>query len=161
MAKKLDIINQKILLTIQSDAKHPIAKIAETSGISTSPCHKRIKQLEAEKIITNYAANLDLKKICDSVTFIADITLETHTVQSFKGFEAAVMAEETLVDCYQTSGAYDYCARFVCRNAEDYKDITDRLMQKAPIKNISSACVLAKTKAFSGYPLKHLLEMEG
>lgn len=157
MRLKLDPINQKILLTIQSDAKHPIAKIAEKSNISTSPCHKRIKQLENDKIILGYVANLDLSKVCDSVIFLTEVTLETHTVKSFAAFETAVKKEETLVECYQTSGSYDYFARFVCRNAEDYKEVIDRLMFNAPIKNMASSCVLSKTKKFSGYPLGHLM----
>ena len=153
MKSKLDIINQKILMAMQSNAKDPIAKIAEKSNISTSPCHNRIKQLENDKVILGYVANLDIAKICNTVTFLAEVTLETHSTKSFQEFETAIKKEETLVECYQASGAYDYHARFVCRNAEDYKAITDRLMQKAPIKNISSSCVLAKTKKFSGYPL--------
>jgi len=155
---KIDSINQKILLAVQTDAKHPIAKIADKANISASPCHKRIKQLEHDKIILNYAANLDLVKVCDHVMFLAEISLSSHSTAAFKEFETLVADEETLIECYEVSGAFDYLARFICRDVDDYKEVTDRLMRNTSIKNISSTCILSKVKKFNGYPLAHLLK---
>ena len=160
MSMKIDSINQKILRVVQTDAKHPIAKIAEHANISTSPCHKRIKQLENDKVILNYAANIDLNKVCDHVMFVAEISLSSHSTAAFKEFENLLEHEQTMIECYEVSGAFDYLARFICRDVDDFKEVTDRLMSNASIKNISSTCILSKVKKFSGYPLKHLLKHE-
>lgn len=158
MSVKLDKINQSILLSLQNDARSPIATIADNAGISTSPCHKRIRQLESQGVVTNYVANINLAKVCTSATFLTEVTLQEHNVSAFRKFEDAVRREETLVECYQVSGSYDYFARFVCSHIDDYKDITDRLLAHAPIKSIQSHCVLSKIKPFAGYPLKYLLD---
>ncbi len=158
MGVKLDKINQSILLSLQKNARMPIAVIAEDAGISTSPCQKRIKQLESEGMIINYEASLNLEKICSSVTFLAEFTLREHNAYSFRKFEDAINKEPTLIECYQVSGRYDYFARFVCVDADDYKAITDRLLARAPIKNIQSNCMLSKVKRYSGYPLQYLLD---
>ena len=154
---KLDSINQNILRVLQIDAKHPISKIAEEAHISASPCHKRIKQLENDKVILNYTTNIDLDKICDHVMFMAEISLSSHITSAFKEFEKLVDQEDSMIECYEVSGSFDYLARFICKDVDDYKQVTDRLMQNASIKNISSTCILSKVKKFSGYPLERLL----
>ena len=158
MSIKIDNINQSILRSLQEDTRLSIAAIADSAGISTSPCQKRIKQLESQGVITNYSANVELSKICTSVTFLAEITLQEHDKDSFQQFESVIMEEDTLVECDQVSGNYDYFARFVCKDIEDYKSISDRLLSKSPIKSIQSHCVLSKVKRFTGYPLNYLLD---
>lgn len=158
MSVKLDNINQSILRSVQEDARLPIAAIADNAGISTSPCQKRIKQLEKQGVVTGYVANINLAKVCTSVTFLAEVTLQEHSSNAFRKFEDVIMKEETLVECYQVSGSYDYFARFICSDIEDYKVITDRLLAKSPVKSIKSNCVLSKIKRFSGYPLVYLLD---
>ena len=160
MNSKIDSINKKILLAVQTNAKLPISTVAETANISTSPCHKRIKQLEQDKVILNYAANIDLSKVCDHVMFLAEISLTSHSTSVFKEFEQAVSDEQTIIECYEVSGAFDYLVRFICRDVDDYKEVTDRLMHNASIKNISSTCILSKIKKFTGFPLAHLLEQD-
>ena len=157
---KIDNINQSILRLLQEDTRLSIAAIADNAGISTSPCQKRIKQLENQGVITNYSANIEISKICTSVTFLAEITLQEHDKNAFKNFEKVIMEEDTLVECEQVSGSYDYFARFVCKDIEDYKSISDRLLSKSPIKSIQSHCVLSKVKSFTGYPLNYLLDNE-
>ncbi len=157
---KIDNINQSILRLLQEDTRLSIAAIADNAGISTSPCQKRIKQLENQGVITNYSANIEISKICTSVTFLAEITLQEHDKNAFKNFEKVIMEEDTLVECEQVSGSYDYFARFVCKDIEDYKSISDRLLSKSPIKSIQSHCVLSKVKRFTGYPLNYLLDNE-
>lgn len=158
MTVKIDNINRSILQSLQEDARLSIAVIADSAGISTSPCQKRIKQLESQGVVTNYSANLEVSKICTSVTFIAEITLQEHDTRAFQEFDEVIAKEETLVECYQVSGSYDYFARFVCSDVEDYKSITDRLLTKSPIKSIQSHCVLSRVKRFTGYPLNYLLD---
>ena len=158
MSIKIDNINQSILRSLQEDTRLSIAAIADSAGISTSPCQKRIKQLESQGVITNYSANVELSKICTSVTFLAEITLQEHDKDSFQQFESVIMEEDTLVECDQVSGNYDYFARFVCKDIEDYKTISDQLLSKSAIRSIQSHCVLAKVKHFTGYPLNYLLD---
>ena len=157
---KIDNINQSILRLLQEDTRLSIAAIADNAGISTSPRQKRIKLLENQGVITNYSANIEISKICISVTFLAEITLQEHDKNAFKNFEKVIMEEDTLVECEQVSGSYDYFARFVCKDIEDYKSISDRLLSKSPIKSIQSHCVLSKVKRFTGYPLNYLLDNE-
>ena len=101
MSIKIDNINQSILRSLQEDTRLSIAAIADNAGISTSPCQKRIKQLESQGVITNYSANVEISKICTSVTFLAEITLQEHDKDSFQQFESVIMEEDTLVECDQ------------------------------------------------------------
>ena len=94
MSIKIDNINQSILRLLQEDTRLSIAAIADSAGISTSPCQKRIKQLESQGVITNYSAHIEVSKICSSVTFLAEITLQEHDKNAFQQFEKVIIEED-------------------------------------------------------------------
>ena len=47
----MDSIDRKILEILQNDATLPIAEIAERVGLSTTPCWRRIRNLEKAGIV--------------------------------------------------------------------------------------------------------------
>ena len=55
----LDAIDRRILHELQRDARLSTAEIAERVGTSTSPCWRRIRQMEQDGIIRSYVALLD------------------------------------------------------------------------------------------------------
>ncbi len=158
MKVKMDKINLEIVKALQADARQPIASVADYAGISTSPCQKRMKQLEAKKVVTGYVANVDLSRICRSVSFLTEISLREQSQQAYRKFEDAIAREPLLVECFHITGRSDYIARFVCPDVEEYRAVTKRLMENAPIKDMHSSVLLDRAKEFKGYPLDHLLE---
>ena len=54
-----DEINRKILALPQKDATIQLAEIANTVGISATPCWRRIQKLEQNEIIRKRVALLD------------------------------------------------------------------------------------------------------
>ena len=158
MKIKMDKINREIVKALQTDARQPIASVAKQAGISTSPCQKRMKQLEAQNVVTGYVANVDLSRICRSVSFLTEISLREQSQHAYRKFEDAIGREPMLVECFHITGKADYIARFVCPDVEEYRAVTRRLMENAPIKDMHSSVLLNRAKEFKGYPLDHLLE---
>lgn len=111
-------------------------------------------------MVNGYVAKIELSKICSSVVFLTEITLQEHDIHTFREFEKTIRNEKSMVECYQVSAAHDYLVRFLCTDINDYKEIADRLLEKTPIKSMKSHCVLSQVKHFSGYPLQYMLQEE-
>ncbi|VAV95885.1 hypothetical protein MNBD_ALPHA05-1468, partial [hydrothermal vent metagenome] len=47
----MDSIDKAILTQLQRDSATPVSEIAESVGLSATPCWRRIKKLEVEGVI--------------------------------------------------------------------------------------------------------------
>lgn len=54
----MDSIDRKILAELQADGRLSITELAERVNLNLSPCHRRLRSLEQEGVITGYRANL-------------------------------------------------------------------------------------------------------
>jgi DeoR/GlpR family transcriptional regulator of sugar metabolism len=52
----MDDLDRKIVTTLQRDGRLPVTDLAERVGLSPTPCARRMARMEAEGIITGYAA---------------------------------------------------------------------------------------------------------
>ena len=59
----MNSIDRKILAELQADGRLSITELAERVNLSLSPCHRRLRALEQEGVITGYRANLDPGKM--------------------------------------------------------------------------------------------------
>ena len=59
----MDRIDQKILAELQQDGTLSVSEIADRVGLSTSPCWRRIQNLEDSGVITKRVALLDPDKL--------------------------------------------------------------------------------------------------
>lgn len=155
---KLDQIDTRILSALQTNARITNHRLAETVGLSPSPCLQRVRKLERAGLLGPYLARIDLDRVCRNVTVIATVTLKTHEHQDFNAFEAAVAGLPEVVECFKVSGAFDYFLRFVCPDLARYHTLSEDLLTHGPgIAQISSHVVLDRTKEFRGYDLERLL----
>ena len=74
--KVLDDIDRKILGQLQTDSRIPIQELAARVGLSPSPCHRRVKMLEAAGIITRYIAMVDQRAVGLPVSVFISIKLD-------------------------------------------------------------------------------------
>ena len=155
---KLDKIDLKIIKTLQVQARITNQALADTVGLSPSPCLQRVRRLEDLGIIRAYHARIDIERICPRVTVIGTVKLRDHIHEDFLAFEQAVSEIPEIVECSKVSGTFDYLLRFECPSVSHYHELSDRLLAQGPgsIK-ISSHVVLSHAKEFNGLPLDCLL----
>lgn len=60
--KRIDKTDVRILELLQKDSRITTAELSERLSLSTSPCWRRVKQLEDTSIIKGYGVLLDRKK---------------------------------------------------------------------------------------------------
>lgn len=59
----LDKTDRAILAALQRDGRMPIARLADTVGLSETPCARRLKRLESDGYIERYRAQLSRKAL--------------------------------------------------------------------------------------------------
>ena len=83
-------LDKKILTILQQDATLSTAEIAERVGLSTSPCWRRIQNLEKRGIIRNRVALLDREALNLGVDVFVSVRTRHHSSAWFKTFAGAV-----------------------------------------------------------------------
>lgn len=58
----MDSIDRKILAELQVDGRLTLSELADRVGLSVSPCHRRVKELEKTKAIVGYRTEISQKK---------------------------------------------------------------------------------------------------
>ena len=76
---EFDRTDARILAALQRDGRIPVVELAESIGLSPTPCARRIKALETGGAIEGYAAVLNPARIGLGVLAIVQVKLTEHT----------------------------------------------------------------------------------
>ena len=82
-AIRLDRLDLKILATLQTAGRISNLELADTVGLSATPCVQRVRRMEAAGYISGYGAQLGIDRICRNVVVFTEITLSNHRREDF------------------------------------------------------------------------------
>ena len=149
-----DAYSMKILEALQEDSRMTVQQISERVGLSSTPCWKRIKEMEAQGVITGYTVQVDRKKVGLNLMVMAEINLAQHTDKIVAAFEAAVAATPQIVRCYSTTGQADYVLTIMAADIETYEHFLMKTLFKLPaVAHVRSGIVLRDVKQRASLPL--------
>lgn len=149
-----DRFDKKILRLLQQDSRVTNQILAEQVGISPSPCWRRVKRLEDEKIIKGYGVNLDRRKINLGVMVFIRVSIDRHSEVEAKKFEEKVLELDNVVACYSIGGDADFLLQVVSRDLDTYADFAMKTIRRLPgIKEMQSMFTLKEIKTFKGFPV--------
>ncbi|MBC2650183.1 Lrp/AsnC family transcriptional regulator [Novosphingobium aerophilum] len=150
----MDRADRAILQILQRDSAQSIAEIAEKAGVSASACHRRIKALEQQGIISGYAARLDPRSLGLALEVFVDITLTSQSREAMDRFEAAVQRYDDILECHLMSGSADYLLRVAVPDLEQYDRIHRHCLAELPgVSSMQSSFSLRRIKRMDGYPI--------
>ena len=150
----LDEIDQNILAYLQDEARMPNVDLAEKVGLSPTPCARRVKNLEAEGVISRYVTLVDQKAVGLPVSVFVNVTLERQVEQALGVFESFIADRPEVMECYLMTGDADYLLRIVVTDLEAYERfILDHLTKVPGIANIKSSFALKQVAYKTALPL--------
>lgn len=151
---QIDKTDAKILEILQKDSRSTTQEIADQIGMSASPCWRRIKRLEDEKLIRGYGAQLDRKKIGLGVMVFIRVSIDSHSEAEARKFEEKVAELDFVVACYSIGGDADFLLQVVSPSLDTYADFSMSVIRRLPgIKEMQSMFVLKEIKAFASFPV--------
>lgn len=154
MEERLDDIDIKILRILQQDARLTTKELAAAVNLSPSPVYERQRRLEREGYIEKYVALVNPQKAGNRLIVFCNICLKQHNREVGRDFMAAVSAIEEIVECYNTSGDYDFMMKIYVRNMEHYQDfVLNTLGVMENIASLRSIFVIGEIKNTHAIPI--------
>ena len=149
----MDAVDRKILDLLQRDAGLALTDIATTVGLSTTPCWRRIQNLEKAGVIRGRVALLNRDAVNLGVTVIVRIRTNRHDMEWLEQFARAVDSIDEIVEVYRMSGDIDYVLKVVVPDIASYDTIYKRLIGAVPMIDVSSNFAMEEIKFSTRLPL--------
>lgn len=145
---------RRILLELQNNGRISNVDLASATGLSESPCLRRVRQLEETGVIKGYGAFVDQKKVGLDVVAYIQVNLDQHSEKQIDKFLEAVGREARIVSCYAMSGVFDYLLKVLVTDLDEYGELAMRGILRYPgVKDISSSFVLNEVKNTHAVPI--------
>jgi Lrp/AsnC family leucine-responsive transcriptional regulator len=143
----MDTIDVEILKCLQDNARSTVKEIAEKVHLSTTPVHERIKRMEQQGIIRQYATLLDHNKVKKGLMVICYVSLKAHSKNAGSKFIQSIHALHEVIECYNISGEFDFMLKVVSENMDSYYDFhVNRLSQIENMGHVQSVFVMGVIK---------------
>lgn len=143
----LDAKDLAILSLLQQNARMTVKEIASTIHLSTTPVHERIKRMEANGVIKQYATLVDHTKVNKSLIAICYVSLKEHNKMAGTRFVKAIQMMPDVVECYTISGEFDFMLKVMCEDMNAYHDFhVNKLSNIDNIGHVQSIFVMGIIK---------------
>jgi Lrp/AsnC family leucine-responsive transcriptional regulator len=116
----LDQKDISILKLLQEDGKITVREIAHKIHLSSTPVHDRIKRMEDNGVIKQYAALVDYSKVNKGLMIICYVSLKEHNKRSGARFIKTINELNEVIECYNISGQFDFMLKVVVENMDAY-----------------------------------------
>ena len=118
----LDPKDIAILALLQQNARITVKEIADKIHLSTTPVHERIKRMEANGVIKQYATLVDHSKVKKGLIAICYVSLKEHNKTAGTKFVKAINAMTEVIECYTISGEFDFMLKVVTEDMNTYHE---------------------------------------
>lgn len=153
--RQLDRQDIVLLTELQRDSRQTVQQLAERVSLSSTPCWKRIKEMEAAGVIRGYTALVDREKVGLALCVIAEVNLSRHTEDEVTRFEQAIAGCPQIVGCYSTTGQADYVIKVLAPDIKSYERFLHETVFKLPgVTHVRSSVVLKEIKSDSRLPIE-------
>jgi DNA-binding Lrp family transcriptional regulator len=139
----MDVTDRKILATLQEDGRLTITELASRVGLSVSPCHRRLRELERTKVIRGYRAIVDAQAVGLAFHALVFVTMRQEDRDTLLGFEEAVARIPEVVQAQRLFGDPDYLLRVLTADLAAYQRLEDDHLAALPgIQRLTSTLVM-------------------
>lgn len=152
----MDKTDLKILACLQADATLSGSEIAERVQLSTTPCWRRIQNLEKSGVIRKRVALLDREQLNLGVDVFVSIRTNRHDLEWLESFAGAIEDFPEVVELYRMSGDVDYLMRVVVPDIPAYDLFYKKLIKDTNISDVSSTFSMERIKYTTALPLHYL-----
>ncbi len=151
---ELDPIDWRILALLQGDARISNVELAESVGLSPSPCLARVRALEDGGYIRRYVSLLDAQRVGLKVSVFIQVTLEKQIEPALEVFQRASSDRPEVMECYLMTGEADYLLRVVVPDLQALEHFILNFLSRVPgVGNIKSSFALKQVKYQTALPL--------
>jgi DNA-binding Lrp family transcriptional regulator len=139
----MDAIDRKILALLQEDGRLTVTDLAAKVGLSVSPCHRRLRELERSGAISGYRAVVNPDTVGLRFQALVFVTMRQEDRDTLLGFERAVADVPHVVQAQRLFGDPDYLLRIVTEDLGAYQRLEDDVLAALPgVQRLNSTLVM-------------------
>jgi DNA-binding Lrp family transcriptional regulator len=150
----VDAIDRKILAELQQDGRLTITELAARVGLSVSPCHRRLRELERGGVISGYRAVVDAQALGLGFEALLFVTMRQEDRETLLAFERAVAEIPNVVQAQRLFGDPDYLLRILTADLAGYQRLEDDRLATLPgVQRLTSTLVMKRVVQDRPLPL--------
>jgi len=154
---ELDAIDRRILAALQTDGRLSNVDLADTVGLSPSPCLRRVNRLEREGYVEGYRAMLGRKRIGLGLTVFVGVKIDGHADDRATTFEDEAVAFPEVIACHMIAGDADYLLEVTVPDLDAYQRfLVGKLLNLPLVREVKSTIAIQTLKSNAVLPLGHL-----
>ncbi|WP_217274139.1 Lrp/AsnC family transcriptional regulator [Shewanella sp. VB17] len=152
---QLDRTDKKILQLMQNNARISNLELADSVGLSPTPCSRRVKRLEESGLIDKHVTLLKPSALGLNLTAMIGISMDRHTPERFDYVEKAVTALPEVLECLIVTGqSADFLLKVVVRDMQHYEQLLlGHITRLEGVTGVHSSFVLREVLKRTALPL--------
>jgi DNA-binding Lrp family transcriptional regulator len=144
----MDGVDRKILALLQEDGRLTVTELAARVGLSVSPCHRRLRELERAGTIRGYRAVVNPDAVGLRFEALVFVIMRQEDRETLLAFERAVAAVPNVVQAQRLFGDPDYLLRIVTEDLAAYQRLEDDTLSALPgVQRLNSTLVMKQVVA--------------
>lgn len=161
MYPNLDEIDARILFQLQKNAKMSINEMSEHIHLSESAIHARVRNLEENGCIKNYAAVLNKSMLNRKLTSFTGLQLRTHAQGNPGASLDLIRKFPEVINCYMVNGEFDFLLHIAVADMQEYHSFfSNALLKIKNVETVKTFFILDEAKAghkngLSTQPVRH------
>jgi DNA-binding Lrp family transcriptional regulator len=141
----MDVVDRKILALLQGDGRLTVTELAAQVGLSVSPCHRRVRELERSGAIRGYRAVVDAGALGLSFEALVFVTMRREDRETLLAFEEGLASIPNVVQAERLFGDPDYLLRVVTADLAGYQRLQDEKLTALPgVQRMTSTLVMKR-----------------
>lgn len=149
----MDRIDRKILRALQEDGRLTNTDLASRVSLTPSPCLRRVRQLEHDKVIRGYRAILDPEALGRGFQSFATVVMRYEDRETIAEFERQVAALPEVIEAHRLFGEPDYLLRIAVADIAEYERFRSDVLCALPgVAQLTSHLTMKEVKTNIGVP---------
>jgi len=154
----LDIIDLRLLDTLQRDASRTNQQLAADLHISPPTCLRRVQRLRGAGLIEREVALLSPERLAQVIGHglqaVIEVSLDRQDADALDAFEARTVADDAVQQCWRVSPGPDFVLIVAVRDMPGYQALAQRLFTTdANVRNVKAFFGLKRAKFEPRLPL--------
>ncbi|NOX94275.1 MAG: Lrp/AsnC family transcriptional regulator [Alphaproteobacteria bacterium] len=151
----MDRIDKAILALLQRDSATPVSEIAESVGLSQTPCWRRIKKMEEGGLIARRVVLADKEAVNLNLTAFVFVKTAQHSEAWLKSFADTIRRIPEIIEVHRMSGEVDYLMKVVAPDMAEFDRVYKRLITSAAFSDVTSTFSMEELKYTTELPLDY------
>ena len=130
--KTLNRIDLNILRKLQENGRTTNTDLAQSVGLSSTPCAERVKRLQNLGYIKSWGARLNPRLLDLELLVFVEITLLRTSQDVFAEFRDAIVKLPQVLECHLVSGNFDYLLKARIADMAAYRKLLGETLLTLP-----------------------------